>query len=51
MCFARNVVLLVTPGNIRSQRTAEKIGGAAIGARIDGPAGRAIAYRITSRRV
>jgi RimJ/RimL family protein N-acetyltransferase len=46
--FADNVVLLVTPGNRRSQRAVEKIGGIRLGARPDGAGRDSYVYRVTA---
>ena len=44
--FVRNVVFLVGPENVRSQRAVEKIGGVQIGSRLDGGGHERVAYRI-----
>ncbi len=46
--YLQNVVFLVNPQNVRSQRAVEKIGGLRIGERIDGYGRESIAYRVTS---
>src|SRR5947209_7705152 len=46
--FVHTVVFLVSPGNARSQRAVEKIGGVRFGSRPDGDGRESIAYRITS---
>jgi len=46
--FVENVVFLVGPGNLRSQRAVEKIGGVRIASRPDGRGGENFTYRITS---
>lgn len=49
--YVQSVVLLVRRGNLRSQRAVEKIGGVAIGSRIDGSGRESLAYRISSSTV
>lgn len=46
--FVQNVVFLVGPGNLRSQRAVEKIGGVRIAPRPDGRGGENFTYRITA---
>ena len=46
--FVRNVVLLVAPNNVRSHRSAEKIGGVRIGSRPDAGGLDSVVYRITA---
>ena len=46
--FVRNVVFLVSPANIRSQRAVEKIGGVRVGSRPHAGGRESILYRITS---
>lgn len=46
--FVENVVFLVGPGNLRSQRAVEKIGGVRIASRPDGRGGENSTYRITA---
>jgi len=46
--FVRNVVFLVSPTNIRSQRAVEKVGGVRVGSRQDARGRESILYRITS---
>jgi RimJ/RimL family protein N-acetyltransferase len=45
--FVDHVVLLVTPGNRRSQRAVEKIGGIRVGTRPDAAGRESYVYRIT----
>ena len=45
--FVQNVIFLVDPENLRSQRAIEKIGAVAIGSRPDGDR-MSIAYRIAA---
>jgi RimJ/RimL family protein N-acetyltransferase len=44
--FVQNVVFLVGPENLRSQRAVEKLGGVRFGSRRDGAGRESIAYRI-----
>jgi len=44
--FVASVVLLVGPGNLRSQRAVEKIGGVRVGSRIDASCRESFVYRI-----
>ena len=46
--FVRNVVFLVSPGNLRSQRAVEKIGGVRIGSRPNADGRESIVYRVSS---
>lgn len=46
--YVQNVLLLVRPENLRSQRAAEKIGGVRIGSRLDAYGCESIAFRVTS---
>ncbi|MBC8377253.1 MAG: GNAT family N-acetyltransferase [FCB group bacterium] len=46
--FVNNVVFLVGPQNIRSQRAVEKIGGVRGGSRVDGSGCESISFKITS---
>jgi RimJ/RimL family protein N-acetyltransferase len=46
--FVRNVVFLVSPTNIRSQRAVEKVGGVRVGSRQDAGGRESILYRIRS---
>jgi RimJ/RimL family protein N-acetyltransferase len=45
--FVRNVVFLVGPHNIRSQRAMEKIGGVRIGTRLDDTGRESVVFQIT----
>jgi len=45
--FVRNVVFLVHPENLRSQRAVEKLGAVCIGERLDGSGNRSLAYSIS----
>jgi RimJ/RimL family protein N-acetyltransferase len=47
--FVRNVVFLVSPSNIRSQRAVEKIGGVRVGSRPDAGGHESILYRVALR--
>lgn len=47
--FVNNVVFLVGPHNIRSQRAVEKIGGVEDGSRYDGSGRESIVYKITAK--
>ena len=44
--YVSSVIFLVAPGNVRSQRAVEKIGGVRAGARLDGSGQRSLLYRI-----
>jgi len=44
--FVNNVVFLVGPHNLRSQRAVEKIGGVRAGTRVDGTGRESLVYRI-----
>lgn len=46
--FVENVVFLVGPQNLRSQRAVERIGGKRIGTRPDGRGGVSLVYQITA---
>lgn len=46
--FVNSVVFLVGPGNLRSQRAMEKIGGVREGTRLDGSGRESIVFRITA---
>ncbi len=46
--FVKSVVFLVGPGNIRSQKAMEKIGGVRIGSRIDGNGMDSVSFQITA---
>ncbi|MGD8306731.1 MAG: GNAT family N-acetyltransferase [Ignavibacteria bacterium] len=46
--FVKNVVFLVGPENIRSQKAVEKIGGKFVGKRLDGSGHESMVYRITT---
>ena len=46
--FVRTVVFLVAPGNLRSQRAVEKIGGVRFGTRRDADGRESVAFRIES---
>lgn len=46
--FVNNVVFLVGPENIRSQKAVEKIGGKFVGKRLDGSGRESIVYQITA---
>jgi RimJ/RimL family protein N-acetyltransferase len=48
--FVRNVVFLVHPDNIRSQRAVERLGAIRVGERVDGAGNRSLAYSITRAR-
>jgi RimJ/RimL family protein N-acetyltransferase len=48
--FVKSVVFLVGPGNYRSQRAMEKIGGIRIGMRTDASGRESVVYQITSPR-
>jgi N-acetyltransferase len=48
--FVRNVVFLVHPDNIRSQRAVEKLGAVRAGERVDGGGYRSLAYVIVRKR-
>jgi N-acetyltransferase len=45
--FVSNVIFLIGPQNLRSQRAVEKIGGVRVGTRSDGDARDSLIYRIT----
>jgi N-acetyltransferase len=45
--FVKSVVFLVGPGNLRSQRAMEKIGGVREGSRVDANGRESLVYRIT----
>lgn len=45
--FVESVVFLVHPGNMRSRRAVEKIGGVPDGSRLDGAGRESVVYRIT----
>jgi len=47
--FVDTVVFLIAPGNIRSQRAIEKIGGIPAGSRPDGSGRQSLVYRIDAR--
>jgi RimJ/RimL family protein N-acetyltransferase len=47
--FVRNVVFLVSPANLRSQRAVEKIGGVRVGFRPDAGGRESILYRVALR--
>jgi RimJ/RimL family protein N-acetyltransferase len=46
--FVNSVIFLVGPGNLRSQRAVEKIGGVRVGSRPDGSGRDSYVYRITA---
>ena len=46
--FVNNVVFLVGPQNLRSQRALEKIGGVRVGSRLDASGRDSVVYQITS---
>ncbi|HSB64604.1 MAG TPA: GNAT family N-acetyltransferase [Thermoanaerobaculia bacterium] len=46
--FVKSVVFLVGPGNVRSQKAMEKIGGIRVGSRLDGSGRESLVYRITA---
>lgn len=46
--FVRNVVFIVDPGNLRSQRAVEKVGGVRVGSRPDASGREGVLYRVTS---
>jgi RimJ/RimL family protein N-acetyltransferase len=46
--FVRNVVFLVGPKNIRSQKAMEKIGGVRVGTRLDDTGRESVVFQITS---
>jgi RimJ/RimL family protein N-acetyltransferase len=48
--FVKNVVFLVGPQNLRSQRAVEKIGGVRVGSRPDGSGGDCFVFQITTPR-
>jgi RimJ/RimL family protein N-acetyltransferase len=48
--FVKNVILLVGPENLRSQRAVEKIGAARVGSRSDDSGRDSLVYRITAPR-
>jgi len=47
--FVDTLVFLIAPGNIRSQRAIEKIGGIPAGSRPDGSGRQSLVYRIDAR--
>ena len=48
--FVNNVVFLVGPDNIRSQKAVEKIGGLQVGVRPNANGSRSVVYRITAEQ-
>jgi RimJ/RimL family protein N-acetyltransferase len=48
--FVRNVVFIVHPDNIRSQRSVEKLGAVRVGERLDGSGNRSFAYSIAREK-
>ena len=47
--FVRNVVFLIGPQNLRSQRAVEKIGGVRVGSKIDEKGRECVLFRISAR--
>jgi RimJ/RimL family protein N-acetyltransferase len=48
--FVKNVVFLIGPQNVRSQKAVERIGGVRIEPRIDGSGRESVVYRITDTK-
>ena len=46
--FVKNVIFLIGPQNVRSQRAIEKIGGVRVGSRPDGGGRESFVYQITA---
>ncbi|HYL78834.1 MAG TPA: GNAT family N-acetyltransferase [Bryobacteraceae bacterium] len=46
--FVKSVIFVIGPGNLRSQRAVEKIGGVRAGSRLDGSGGENFVYRIAA---